>query len=227
LIPSAPPTIPHLDVAATYRPAGDGTTVGGDFYDFFQLDATTWTIVLGDVSGKGVDAAVVTSFVRYTVRALAIEHQDPAEVLRLLDRALHRHETAHYCTLVLAVLTWDGDCWTIQLGLAGHPPALVRQPDGSVRELGTFGSPVGLLDASHFHTVRHRLGAETVVLYTDGVTEARDGRRMYGEPRLKELVASLRADPETLSEGVADAVLDYQHGDASDDIAIVAFRAVP
>jgi sigma-B regulation protein RsbU (phosphoserine phosphatase) len=227
LIPPAPPTIPHLDVAATYRPAGDGTTVGGDFYDFFQLDATTWTIVLGDVSGKGVDAAVVTSFVRYTVRALAIEHQDPAEVLRLLDRALHRHETAHYCTLVLAVLTWDGDCWTIQLGLAGHPPALVRQPDGSVRELGTFGSPVGLLDASHFHTVRHRLGAETVVLYTDGVTEARDGRRMYGEPRLKELVASLRADPETLSEGVADAVLDYQHGDASDDIAIVAFRAVP
>jgi sigma-B regulation protein RsbU (phosphoserine phosphatase) len=227
LIPPAPPSIPHLHVAATYRPAGDGTTVGGDFYDFFQIDATTWTIVLGDVSGKGVDAAVVTSFVRYTVRALAMEHRDPAEMLRLLDRALHRHTTAHYCTLVLANLSWESDRWSIRLSLAGHPPALVRQPDGLVRELGLYGNPVGLLDAPQFHTVHHRLDAETVTLYTDGVTEARYDRRVYGEPRLMELIEALPHDPDALTEGIADAVLDYQHGDASDDIAIITFRATP
>ncbi|SFC68321.1 PAS domain S-box-containing protein [Nocardioides terrae] len=227
LIPPAPPAIPHLSVAATYRPAGDGTTVGGDFYDFFEIDAASWMIVLGDVSGKGVEAAVVTSFVRYTVRALTVGLRDPAAILRSLDRALHAHETTRYCTLVLANLTRDDDGWTIRLSLAGHPPALLRDPDGRVVELGAFGSPVGLLDDPEFHTVEHRLGAETVTLYTDGVTEARYRRRLYGDLRLGDLLASLPPGPAEITEGIADAVLAYQHGDASDDIAIVSFGALP
>lgn len=228
LIPPAPPEIPHLEVGATYRPAGDGTTVGGDFFDFFQLDDATWMVVLGDVSGKGVEAAVVTSFVRYTVRALAMEHvADQVEALRHLDRALHAHPTTHYCTLVLAGLTWLGDRWRIGVSLAGHPPALLRRPDGQVAELGRYGSPVGLVARPTFHTVEHDLAEETIVLYTDGVTEARRDERLFGDHRLGELIASLPPDPTELIEGIADAVLAYQHGDASDDIAIVAFRAVP
>ncbi|GAA1974026.1 SpoIIE family protein phosphatase [Nocardioides panacihumi] len=225
LIPPAPPEIEHLSIAATYRPAGDGSTVGGDFYDIFQLGPASWVIALGDVSGKGVEAAAVTSFVRYTLRALAIEHPDPAETLRLLDRALHAHETAHYCTLVLAHLGRTADRWTIRLSLAGHPPALIRQPDGTVRELGIYGSPIGLLDGPEFHTVSHELGDETITLYTDGVTEARHRRLLYGERRLGDLIASLPHDPVEITEGIANAVLDYQGGDASDDIAIVTLRA--
>jgi len=184
-------------------------------------------VVLGDVSGKGVDAAVVTSFVRYTVRALTVAISDPADILRALDRALHAHETTRYCTLVLAKLTRDDGGWTIRLSLAGHPPALLRDPAGTVEELGVYGSPVGLVDEPEFHTVEHRLGAETVTLYTDGVTEARYRRRLYGDLRLTDLLASLPPGPAAITEGIADAVLAYQHGDASDDIAIVTFGALP
>jgi sigma-B regulation protein RsbU (phosphoserine phosphatase) len=224
LIPPAPPEIPHLDIAAAYRPAGDGTVVGGDFYDFFQLDDTSWTVVLGDVSGKGVEAAVITSFVRYTVRALTIEHRDPQETLRLLDRALHGHQTVHYCTLVLVNLTWEDEGWTMRLSLAGHPAPLVRERDGRVWELGVYGTPVGLVEDAEFHTVEHRLGTETVTLYTDGVTDARNRRRPYGEGRLSDLLSALPHDPPAIADGIAGEILDYQDGDASDDIAIVTFR---
>lgn len=226
LIPPAPPAIAHLGIAATYRPAGDGTVVGGDFYDFFQVGPDRWVVVLGDVSGKGVEAAAVTSFVRYTVRALAIENAEPAETLRLLDRALHANATVHYCTLVLAYLTRRDDRWTMRLSLAGHPPALIRRPTGEVAELGIYGSPVGLLETPEFHTVDHVLGPETITLYTDGVTEARSGRRQYGESRLSRLISSLPHDPAQITEGIATAVLDYQHGHASDDIAIVTIQAL-
>lgn len=225
LIPPAPPAIPHLAIAATYRPAGDGSMVGGDFYDVFQLAPGSWIVVLGDVSGKGVSAAAVTSFVRYTVRALAVEHQDPADLLLQLDRALQRHPTRHYCTVALAHLAWDGaGAWTLRLGLGGHLPALVRGADGGVRELGRYGSAIGLVDAAHFHTVEHVLDDETVVLYTDGVTEARAPGGMYGEQRLATLVTAIGGDPQALADGIANTVLGFQDGLASDDIAVVSFR---
>lgn len=225
LIPPAPPAIEHLSIAATYRPAGDGSLVGGDFYDVFQLDPSRWIIALGDVSGKGAEAAAVTAFVRYSIRALSVEHDDPAELLDLLDRALHRNGTQHYCTLVLVHLTDTGSGWTLRIALAGHPPALVRTADGQVRELGTFGSPLGLLDETSFATVDHELGDETIVLYTDGVTEARSPDGLYGEERLTALLAAVAADPTSVTDAVAGAVLDFQGGDASDDIAVVAFAA--
>lgn len=223
LIPPAPPEIPHLEIAATYRPAGDGTMVGGDFYDIFRLDVDSWFVVLGDVSGKGVSAAAITSFVRYTVRALAIDHPDPADLLHRLDRALRVHRTRHYCTVAVAHLTDRSDgSWTVRLGLGGHPPPLLAGAEGAVRELGHYGSAVGLVDDAHFHTVEHVLRDETLLLYTDGVTEARSDDGMYGEQRLADLVTSLGRAPETLAHGIAEAVLDFQGGRASDDIAIVA-----
>jgi sigma-B regulation protein RsbU (phosphoserine phosphatase) len=225
LIPPAPPRVPGLAISAVYRPAGDGTTVGGDFYDIFQIGAEHWYVVVGDVSGKGPVAATVTSFVRYTVRALAIDHPDPGELLHHLDRAMAAHRTDHYCTLVLAVLSRSEARWSVRLALAGHPPALVRHRDGRVAELGTFGSPVGLVEKPRFTTVHHDLGEETVTLYTDGVTEARGSDGLYGEARLHRLLGDLPGDPDVLAERVAQEALRYQGGVASDDIAIVAFAA--
>src|SRR5919112_2011511 len=90
LIPPTPPHIPGLDVAAAYRPAGDGEEVGGDFYDIFQIGTDDWAVTLGDVCGKGVDAAVVTALVRHTIRALSVRRHGPSEVLHGLDEVLRR-----------------------------------------------------------------------------------------------------------------------------------------
>jgi sigma-B regulation protein RsbU (phosphoserine phosphatase) len=225
LIPPVPPTIPHLTVAAAYRPAGDGSVVGGDFYDIFQVGPQDWWVVLGDVSGKGISAATVTSFVRYTIRALAIEHPEPDDLLRHLDHALHVDGTDHYCTLVLARLERNTSHWTMRLALAGHPPALVRTADGRVAELGTPGTPVGLVDEPSFSTVQHLLRDETITFYTDGVSEARGAAGMYGETRLHALVGQLAHDPRVITEEIAREALDFQAGVASDDIAIVTFAA--
>ncbi|GAB3785846.1 PP2C family protein-serine/threonine phosphatase [Nocardioides ungokensis] len=223
LIPPAPPQIPHLDIAAAYRPAGNGREVGGDFYDVFQVSPSAWVVVVGDVSGKGIPAATVTSLVRYTVRSFAIEHPDPADLLHHVDAVLQANDTDRYCTLVVARLDRHDDIWELALGLAGHPPALLRTPDGIVTPLGVPGTPVGLVHDPHFHTVRHRLTQGTVTLYTDGVTEARGADGLYGEERLNDLIGNLPSDSRGLTEGIARDALDYQGGNASDDIAIVTF----
>lgn len=225
LIPPAPPEVPHLRIAGAYRPAGSGNEVGGDFYDVFQTGATSYCVVLGDVSGKGVHAALVTSFVRYTVRSLTMTFDDPAEVLRRLDRALKDHETERFCTLALLRLDWLDDGWDVRIALAGHPPALVRTPDGEVRELGVYGTAVGLVDGATFSAVSHRLGRDSITLFTDGVTEARGRAGLFGEERLGGVVATAGADPTALTEAIVREVLAYQHGNASDDIAVISLAA--
>ena len=227
LIPPVPPEIPHLTVSTAYRPAGDGSVVGGDFYDVFQVGADDWCVVLGDVSGKGISAATVTSFVRYTIRALAIDHPDPCDLLRRLDHAMHVDDTDHYCTLVLARLTRRSPHWAMQLALAGHPPAVLRSPDGRVSELGTPGTPVGLVDEPTFSTTHHLLAGETVTFYTDGVTEARGTDGWYGETRLHDLIAQVDHDPHVITNEIVREALLYQGGMASDDMAIITFAADP
>jgi phosphoserine phosphatase RsbU/P len=226
LIPPEPPAIPHLEIEAAYRPAGSGREVGGDFYDVFQVGPEAWLVVLGDVSGKGIPAAVITSFVRHTLRSLAIAHPDPADLLRALDPAMRTHGTDHYCTVVAVRLERAETRWSLALSLAGHPPALVTRPNGHSYELGLPGTPAGLMSDPHFHTVRHELGDEVVTLYTDGVTEARASTgELYGEDRLADLLAGIPSNPRAVVEHVVAAVLAWQSDDASDDIAVVSFAA--
>jgi sigma-B regulation protein RsbU (phosphoserine phosphatase) len=225
LIPPAPPEVPHLRIAGAYRPAGSGNEVGGDFYDVFQTGATSHCVVLGDVSGKGVHAALVTSFVRYTVRSLAMTHPDPAEVLRRLDQALKKHETERFCTLALLRLDWVDEGWDVRIALAGHSPALVRMPDGQVRELGRYGTALGLVDGGTFTTVEHRLDGDSITLFTDGVTEARGPQGLFGEERLRAVVGAADPEPTALTEAIVREVLAYQHGNASDDIAVISLAA--
>jgi sigma-B regulation protein RsbU (phosphoserine phosphatase) len=226
LIPPEPPAIPHLEIDAAYRPAGSGREVGGDFYDVFQVGPEAWMVVLGDVSGKGIPAAVITSFVRHTLRSLAIAHPDPSDLLRALDTAMRTHGTDHHCTVVAVRLERTDTRWTLALSLAGHPPALVRRPNGHAYELGLPGTPAGLMSDPHFHTVRHELGDEVVTLYTDGVTEARSSTgELFGDDRLAEVLAGIRHDPHAIVEGVVRAALAWQADEASDDIAVVSFAA--
>jgi len=224
LIPAEPPHIPGLDTAVRYRPSGDGTQVGGDFYDVYPIGNGAWGVLLGDVCGKGPDAAVVTALARNTVRALSVLHDDPAEVLGRLNEVLIRYDVERFCTVVLAVLRPAGPNWQVTLSVGGHPPPVLVGGDAPPRTLVRRGPLVGVFASAQYadDTVVLHPG-ETLVVYTDGVTEARgpDGD-YYGEERLLTTLASSDVLPRMLVEGlVADAVA-WQGPVTRDDIAVVA-----
>ena len=226
LIPPSPPRIEGLVLSAAYRPAGDGSVVGGDFYDVFQVADHEWVLVIGDVLGKGVEAATVTSFVRHTVRDLAMQVRDPDVLLARLDRAVATQPSEKFCTVVVARLSREGDDWTMVGSAGGHPLPLVRQENGAVAELGTPGSLIGLLSDPTFTPFHHVLSDDVVLFYTDGVVEARRQRELYGEERLARLMAETPPDVGLLTEAVVEAVLAYQDGVAHDDIAVLAVQRV-
>lgn len=231
-IPPAPPDIPGLDVAGVYRPAGAGDEVGGDFYDIFATAADDWGVVLGDVCGKGAEAAVVTALARYTVRATAMQAPSPSYVLSTLNDALLRADAGRFCTVVYGRMerAGAGGAWRLTVASGGHPLPLLVQGGGGVVAVGRPGSLLGILrpeemQAPSDHVVLLSPG-DAVVFFTDGVTEARgEGNDLYGEERLRALLGeSASMEAAAMAGAVVDAVLAYQGGVARDDIAVVVVR---
>lgn len=225
LLPPATPEIPGLDVAAAYRPAGTGAEVGGDFYDVFQVSDGDWVVVLGDVAGKGVSAAVVTALVRWGVRAAAVEHTSPREVLYTVNESLLQHETHRFCTVAFVRLTGTGDSWTAVIGLGGHEPPVLRSSDGSLRSVGEPGVVLGVVRQPDLrdHWVALAPG-DMLLLFTDGVPEGRSGQQFYGDHRIAAVVAGEHACAHDLVEALLSDVLSFQNDDPRDDIAVVAIR---
>ncbi len=222
LIPPAPPQIPGLDIAAAYRPAGTGDEVGGDFYDIFELSDGSWVIGLGDVRGKGVQAAVVAALARHTIRAAAVRAGRPSEVLRVLNTVLLQGDVDRFCTSVVLFLRRIDNVWHAIVSCGGHaPPLLVR----SQKDLSAFGEPGTLLgvvdDPAVVDTAVTFKPGESLVLFTDGVTEGRRGREFFGEARLEAAVAANRGAAQSIVDGVLDDVLAFQGDYPRDDIAIV------
>ena len=225
LIPPTPPEIPDLDVAAAYRPAGTGEEVGGDFYDVFQIGPGDWAVAVGDVRGKGVEAAVVTALARYTIRGAAVRHARPSQVLEALNRVLLQDETDRFCTVAFLRLRQAEGVWTACVGSGGHPlPLLARGGDDPV-PLVAPGSLLGVLETTEFHDAEVVLSpGDVVVLYTDGVTEGRRGQDLFGESRLKAAIRAHARSARSLTEGILQEVLRFQAGDPRDDIALVTVR---
>ena len=230
LIPPTPPEVPGLDVATVYRPAGDGDLVGGDFYDVFQTGHGDWVVVLGDVSGKGVDAAVVTALARYTLRAAAVRSTRPADALEMANEVMLDHETDRYCTVLMLRLRPDAaGAWTATIAAGGHPlPYLVRAGADPV-PAGKPGTLVGLLPDATFHDEELALRpGDALVLYTDGITEARRNGDLYGAERLATTLAGLADQPAgAVADGVVDAALAFQGSLPRDDIAVIVLRVPP
>jgi sigma-B regulation protein RsbU (phosphoserine phosphatase) len=225
LIPPTPPEVPGLDVAAVYRPAGTGEEVGGDFYDVFQVADDDWVVVLGDVCGKGVEAAVVTALVRYTIRAVSVQTADPAEALARLDEVLLAHGTDRFCTVVLLRLRRDEGTWTATVSSGGHPLPLHLEPAGVPVKVGRPGALVGVFaGATRTETELALAPGDVLLLYTDGVTEGRRGNELYDEERLLRVVGAHRGPAEDLTAAVLHDVLDFQQGLPRDDVAVVAVR---
>jgi len=225
-IPPLPPVVPGLDVATAYRPAGDGTQVGGDFFDVFPSGPRDWAIALGDVSGKGVEAAVVNSVARTTVRALTVLGHDLPEVLQGLNEVMRQNESDKFCTLVLASLRREGDVWRTTLGVAGHPPPLLLRAGHEPVFVDDGGPLLGLLPEVDFVEKQLRLTPDdTLLLYTDGVTEARGENGYFGEQRFLDWARQLdSSEPSALVESLLSEVLGWQGDRARDDIAILAIR---
>ena len=222
LIPPVPPAVPGLDIAAAYRPAGTGAEVGGDFYDVFQLADDDWMVVLGDVCGKGPEAAVITALLRYTVRAAAVSAPAPAQTLAIANDVLLRHETERFCTAVLARLHRDGTTWRVTICAAGHPLPLLLRAGGGPRFAGAPGSLLGVLPSVDLPVTELELApGDRLLLYTDGVTEGRRGDEEYGDDRLLSAAAGAPAGAAGLVESVLEDVLAFQGGVPRDDIALL------
>jgi phosphoserine phosphatase RsbU/P len=225
LIPPATPTVPGLDVAAEYRPAGDGTEVGGDFYDIFQVGDGDWVVVVGDVAGKGVSAAVVTALVRWGVRAAVVQHESPRAALAAVNESLLHHETERFCTVALVRLVNLDGRWVAIICAAGHDLPLLRKRGGAASGVGEPGSVLGVMPDPELQDYPVLLEAgDTLLLFTDGVPEGRCGAEFYGEAGI---AASLEKDHRNVAELVSSLVaevVDFQAGDTRDDIAVVAIR---
>ncbi|WP_299445111.1 PP2C family protein-serine/threonine phosphatase [uncultured Phycicoccus sp.] len=225
LMPPRSPRIEGMDVATAYRPAGDGHEIGGDFHDVFQLADRDWVVTLGDVSGKGVGAAVVATLARHSIRALAVSEGSPAEILRQLNQVLIHHPTERFCTTVVLRLRHVDGHWQVTMANGGHPPAVLLERSHPPRPVDEPTCLVGAFDDAVYEDVRIDLGPRsTLLLYTDGVTEARGPEGFYGEGRLMQLLAGASGDVGTLVARVLDDVLRFQGGVPRDDIAMIALH---
>jgi sigma-B regulation protein RsbU (phosphoserine phosphatase) len=230
LIPPSLPGLPGLEVGVEFRAAGDGSEVGGDFYDVFQAGEADWVVVVGDVSGKGERAALVTALARYTLRSAAMQDSSPAFALTVLNEVLLHGDEDRFCTVFMLRLTRNHGSWHSVAAVAGHPLPLRVNRHGHVSALGTSGTLLGAVDHPFLPEVAHTIElGETLVVFSDGVIEARDeDGTFYGEQRLTAAVraAARRASAPELAAALLSDVLDFQHGDPRDDIAIVTIKAL-
>jgi PAS domain S-box-containing protein len=231
LLPPHLPEIPGVEVGAEYLPVGEANEVGGDFYDVINTVEDGWVCSIGDVRGKGVEAASVTALARYTIRAVTMRDDRPSEVLAALNEAMLRQlPEDRFCSAAcLRLEPEDGLSGVgLEVSRAGHPAPLLVRPDAPVEEVGCSGRVLGVFDDAELGESSLRLmPGEALVLYTDGVTEARspDGD-FFGEERLRHLLRSCSGhDAASIAARVKDVVLDFQEGDPRDDLAVLVLRA--
>jgi PAS domain S-box-containing protein len=220
----APPELPAprgFDLAALYRPAGEVNEVGGDFYDAFAIDGG-WMVAIGDVMGRGAAAASLTGLARHTIRTAGRITGDPREAARLVDESLKRGPDLLLCSAIIMVLPEsDHDPARIPILVAGHPAPLVIR-DHEVEPVALQGPLLGAPDEHRWELSTVELSAgDQLVLYTDGVTEARGASERFGDRRLRATLA-IPAVPRAVVEAVEKALDSFVAGEPEDDAAVLA-----
>lgn len=221
-----PGSVPGVEFAHAYDAATGASRVGGDFYDVFPLDSDHVGITIGDVAGKGLNAAVLTSLAKNTIRAHANEPgKAPDRILTLANNVVFRATPAEsFVTLFFGILDIrDG---RLLYASAGHPAAAVIVPSGALTLLSNTGPILGAFEGVVFGEAEVRLGPDDVLfLYTDGLTEARSGDDFFGEERLHKLLATMHGrEPREMIDGVLTTVLAFSGGKLRDDLALLAVR---
>jgi serine phosphatase RsbU (regulator of sigma subunit)/PAS domain-containing protein len=227
LLPRDLPSIPGIELAATAVPATEGVDVGGDFYDVYRSPGG-WGASIGDVCGKGEEAAAVAAMARHTIRALAHWEADPALVLNQANEVMRAQPDADRFVTTCAVhLRECGQSMAVSVGSAGHPGAVLVRRDGRTRMLAGGGFPLGLFDDVEAEGENVRLDAgDTLVLYSDGVTDARNLQGDYFDDRLAGELAVMAGKPVTRMISALQAmVLEFSQGSLRDDMTVLAIRA--
>jgi PAS domain S-box-containing protein len=230
LLPAALPEIPGAEIAARYVAAGEGNEVGGDFYDCFATGGGDWALVIGDVCGKGAEAATLTALARYTLRAAAAHTRRPRAVLRELNEALLRQRLDYrFCTVLYVSLTPRADHVDAVVATGGHPLPLVLRASGEVETAGRPGTLLGIVDDPELSEQGLELWpGDALVLYTDGVTEATAADRANGgSGRFETFLASCAGGgADTIAHAVEREAVSSQGGPPRDDVAVVVVRAL-
>ncbi len=233
LLPSELPEVPGVRCAGRYRPPSPDLTdvfVGGDLYDVHEDDERgRWALTVADVCGKGPQAAALTALIRHTVHAEVGHGFGPADVLRRVNAAMLRHNAGargRFATMVHGHLTVDPAGVTISLVNGGHPPALVLRGD-RVESLAVPGTLIGVYPDPSLAELEVRLApGDSLLLYTDGVTEARGPDGFFGPARLEALLASFAGEsPDTIVDGLLDEISTFQNGRLRDDVALLVAQA--
>jgi len=230
LLPPRLPIIPGLQVAARYVAGGTGAEVLGDFYDVFPSVRGSWGMVVGDVCGKGVRAAKSTALARYTLRAEAHRETRPRLILAALNQALLEWLTddPRFLTAIYATVRTTAVGATVRICSGGHPLALVHRADGRVQTFGRPGTLLGILPDPELYDSRALLRpGDSLVLFTDGVTEARShvDHDLYGEDRLRDVIAGLGdMSAARIADAIQQAALAFSGGASSDDTVALVLK---
>jgi serine phosphatase RsbU (regulator of sigma subunit) len=224
LLPRSRPVIEGLEVGEVYEPSAR-VDVGGDVYDFLALDDGRLAVVLGDVTGHGVDATADMAMAKFVFRSLAREHSEPADFLASANDVICS-EIGPGKFISMSYVVVDGATGRVSGASAGHPAPRVVLPDGSTRPLEAHGLVLGIDGGQEYGESQADLptGA-SLVLYTDGVVEARRDGELYGDDRLDALLADRHDLPaRSLAAAIAEDAREFAGGDLSDDLAVVVIR---
>jgi PAS domain S-box-containing protein len=224
LLPPHLPEIAGLEVAARYRAAGEGNEVGGDFYDLFDTGDARWAVLIGDVCGKGADAAATTALARYTLRAAAMRERRPSRVLEQLNEALLRQrDDRQFCTVAYATVDVGAHGAELTVSCGGHPAPVVIRRGGGVEVTPCGGTLLGVVGDPELAEAAIGLSpGDALVLYTDGVTEARTADGLFGSDRLATVASGAAGHSATeIARRIEEAAAS---GELRDDLAIVVLR---
>lgn len=230
LMPAGLPSIPGMDLAACYHAGGEGAEVGGDFYDVFPTGDQSWAAVIGDVCGKGAEAAAVSSLARHTIRAANVELRKPSRILAFLNQLMISYgHTERFVTVAYCRIRRDGESFRLTLGSAGHPPSMLLRSDGSVCPQGRPGTLIGVTaDISLSDQSICLWPGDCLVMYTDGVTEARGAPGRFGQRGLQETLARcVGMGAREIAGRLERTVLEFQTELSRDDMAILVIKMAP
>jgi integral membrane sensor domain MASE1 len=228
LLPSELPVVPGLEVEADFQAAGERHIVGGDFYDFPDYDGGL-DVVIGDVCGKGAPAAALTALARYTLRAAASRGGPPSDALQTLNDEILKQRPGDFCTAIYARLRPSSDGgFEVTMANGGHPLPLVLRASGAVERAGANGTLLGVVSKPEVGDRTLRLaGGDALILYTDGLVEARAPDRIAKASDLASAMRPCAGRPASaILAGIEQALLRPRAAQPHDDIALIVVRAV-